>query len=472
MHIDVKQQEKPAIPKQDYAAVLLQALARSLEEENFQHRATACLTDLAGTLNCARISFGVLHDQTIHIEAISYTTKVDSGSELHQDLSDAMEESIDQKTSIRVPKTISSHSKILLMRANEQLKSRMGGLVQTVPFKTHRDYVGAISFEWDSLHQETAPDESEVTQLVHILGPFLYTSYQEERSIVIKLQDAFKKWTSELFGKNTRWRPMMVTGIFLTVLATLAFMPIENNITANARIEGSTERVIAAPIDGYIDEVLVRPGDQVMTGQTVIELSARELLIEAQRMETELSQHENAYIASFAIADRSAMMSSLSLAEEARANLELIQQQLSRLSLKAPIEGVIIDGDVGQLQGAPISRGEILMTVAPIEGYRVILNVDERDIGNVTVGQSGRLLLSAIPHTPISIEVDRITPMAQIVEGKNVYRVEATLVEQSARLRPGLNGVAKLSSQPQPFFSSAWQWLDQRIRVLWWRWGG
>jgi len=472
VHIDVKQQLTPAPEKQDYASVVLQALASSLDEVRFQHRATACLTDLATALNCARISFGVLHDQTIHIEAISHTTKIDAGSELHSDLSDAMEESIDQKSSIRVPKSFSLNQKLLLVRANEQLKSRMGGLVQTAPFSLQDQYLGAISFEWDSLHQSLAPDESELTQIVHIIGPILFMAYKEDQSIVIKVQGAFTEWTHQAFGTTTRWRQLAIIGILIAVIAGLAFKPVKTSITANARIEGSIERVIAAPIDGYIDEVLVRPGDRVESGQTVIQLSAHELQIEAQRIETEQSQHENAYIAAFARADRSAMMSSLSLAEEARASLELIQQQLLRLNLTAPMEGIIIDGDVGQLQGAPIIRGEVLMTVAPIEGFRVILNVDERDIAKVSIGQSGRLLLSASPHTPIEIQVDRITPMTQLIDGKNVYRVEATLEEHIAQLRPGLNGVAKLSSTPQPLFASAWQWLDQRIRVLWWRWGG
>ena len=472
MQIDVIQQINSATPKQDYASVVLQALARSLEEVHFQHRATACLTDLATALHCARISFGIFHDQSIHIEAISHTTKMDTGSELQSDLSDAMEEAIDQKTSIRVPKTLTTHQKLLLVRANEQLKSRMGGMVQTVPFSIQNEYVGAVSFEWDSLHQPLAPDEHELTQIVNLIGPILFLAYQEDRSIVIKIQDALRKWTHDLFGNSTRWRQLAIIGVILTIITGLALKPVQRNITANAKIEGRTERIIAAPMDGYIDEVLIRPGDRVFEGQTIIELSAHELLIEAQRIETELSQHENAYIAAFARADRSEMMSSLSQAEEARASLELIQQQRSRLTLTAPMEGIVIDGDIGQLQGAPIVRGEVLITLAPLEGYRVILEVDERDIGKISLGQSGQLLLSALPHTPIEIHIDRITPMTQMVDGNNVYRVEALLAENLARLRPGLHGVAKLSASPQPLFTSLWQWLDQRIRVLWWRWGG
>lgn len=472
MHIDVNQQIGSATPKQDYASVVLDALASSLDEARFEHRATACLTELATQLSCARVSLGLLYDGSIHIDAISHTTKIDTGSELHSDLSDAMEEAIDQQSSIRVPRNISTHNKLLLIRANEQLKSRMGGLVQTVPFSVKNECTGAISFEWDTQHQLSAPDDNELTQIVQIIGPILYMAFQEDRSIIIKIQDAFKSGTHQAFGKPTRWRQLTLIGVLLTVVTGLALKPVENNISANATIEGSIERVIAAPIDGYIDEVLIRPGDRVVEGQTVIQLSAHELLIESQRTETELANHENAYIAAFARADRSEMMNSLSQTEEARASLELIQQQLSRLTLTAPMDGIVIDGDVGQLQGAPITRGEVLMTVAPLNGFRVILQVDEREIDNVSIGQTGRLLLSALPNTPIDIRVDRLTPMTQIIDGNNVYRVEAVLQEHSASLRPGLNGVAKLSSTPQPLFASAWQWLDQRVRVIWWRWGG
>ena len=225
-------------------------------------------------------------------------------------------------------------------------------------------------------------------------------------------------------------------------------------------------------MDGFIEQVLVRPGDKVVAGQTVIQLSGEDLLLEAQRLETERSQHETAYIAAFARSDRSAMMSSLSQAEEARAQLALVRQQLARLSLISATDGIVIDGDIAQLQGAPVTRGEILLTLAPPDGYRVVLNVDERDIGRISIGQTGRLLLSALPHEPLAIRIERITPMAQIIDGVNAYRVEAYLEDSSARLRPGLNGVAKISSERIPLFASIWQWLDQRLRLIWWRLGG
>jgi hypothetical protein len=74
----------------------------------------------------------------------------------------------------------------------------------------------------------------------------------------------------------------------------------------------------------------------------------------------------------------------------------------------------------------------------------VIVEVDERDIGRIRVGQPGSLALSALPWDTLPLAVTRITPMASAVEGRNVFEVEAALDAQPDSLRPGLRGVARL----------------------------
>ena len=97
------------------------------------------------------------------------------------------------------------------------------------------------------------------------------------------------------------------------------------------------------------------------------------------------------------------------------------------------------------MRGAPVEQGKLLFQIAPLDSYRVILQVDERDIANISIGQMGDLTLAGLPDQQLPFSVEQITPMATAQDGQNFFRVEAHLRASAARLRPGMEGVGKIS---------------------------
>ena len=67
--------------------------------------------------------------------------------------------------------------------------------------------------------------------------------------------------------------------------------------------------------------------------------------------------------------------------DQAEAQIALLDEQLARTKVVAPFNGVIMKGDLSQSLGSPVEHGQVLFEVAPLESYRVIVQVDERDIG-------------------------------------------------------------------------------------------
>jgi len=110
----------------------------------------------------------------------------------------------------------------------------------------------------------------------------------------------------------------------------------------------------------------------------------------------------------------------------------------------AGFDGVVVTGDLSQAIGSPVERGQVLFEIAPLAAYRVVLQVDERDVSDVKVGQAGQLLLAAAPSEPLVFSVEKITPVSTAREGRNYFRVEAKLQGGAERLRPGMEGVAKV----------------------------
>ena len=94
--------------------------------------------------------------------------------------------------------------------------------------------------------------------------------------------------------------------------------------------------------------------------------------------------------------------------------------------LIAPFDGVVVKGDLSQSLGAAVERGNALFELAPLDSYRVIMKVDERDIGEVKVGQKGRLALTSMPNEAIQVVIQKITPVSVVDQGRNFFRVEAS----------------------------------------------
>ena len=137
--------------------------------------------------------------------------------------------------------------------------------------------------------------------------------------------------------------------------------------------------------------------------------------------------------------------------------------------IEALVPGVVETVLVGD--GERVERGDVLFEVAPLDSYRVILEVDERDIGQLAVDQVGSLALTGMPEDVIEIRVDKITPISTAAEGRNFFRVEASLIgEPPSLLRPGMEGVARIEVGERQLL---WIWTHELVdwlRFAAWSW--
>jgi multidrug resistance efflux pump len=156
--------------------------------------------------------------------------------------------------------------------------------------------------------------------------------------------------------------------------------------------------------------------------------------------------------------------------DQARSQVALLDEQLARTRVVSPIAGIVVRGDLSQALGSPVERGQVLFEVAPLDAFRIVLQVDERDVAYVAAGQRGQLLLSAAPEDALGFTVDKLTPVSIPREGRNYFRVEARLDTVPAQLRPGMEGVGKVEIDRRLI---VWIWsrpVIDWIRLAVWKW--
>lgn len=437
----------------------------SLEHHGFVPSSTATITELATMLDCDRVAIAVLDGRRPRVKALSHTVNFEKKSELTRAIEEAMEEAVDQRTPILWPAPTEGDGHV--RRAHDRLAQTQGSKgVLTVPLIRLGETVGALCLE---RNRPFEPADLELVEgLAALLGPLTEIQRAAERGPIARTWEAMKALWTRFFGPgHAAWK---LAG--LLVAATVLFFSFATGtyrVAANTKIEGAVQRAIAAPYEGYIREAFVRPGDVVEKGKVLARLDDRDLQLErlkaASRREQLVKQHREA----LANHDRAQIRVIGSQIDQAEAELQIAQEKLARTELKAPFDGVIVNGDLSQQLGAPVQRGQVLFEVAPLENYRVVLKADERDIRDLTVGQRGELVLTSMPSDKLPIRVARITPVSTAEEGHNYFRVEAQFEGAVERLRPGMEGVGKVQVGDRKLIWIWTRYLLDWLRIqLWW----
>jgi multidrug resistance efflux pump len=211
-------------------------------------------------------------------------------------------------------------------------------------------------------------------------------------------------------------------------------------------MEPQVRRAAVAPVRGYLREAPVRAGDRVARGQLLAALDDRELRLERAKWESQRAQIARQRSAALAQLNAAQVGIAAAQIDQATAHIDLIDDQVGKMRVQSDVDGIVVSGDLSQSLGSPIEKGQLLFEIAPLDAYRLVLQVDERDVGTVAVGQRGQVVLTAAPADGIGFTVKQITPVSTALEGRNYFRVEAVLDVNPAGLRPGLEGVAKVQT--------------------------
>lgn len=454
------EQTKHTVARQTRALQVINSVANS---DGFQSAAAGICNELAQRTGASRVSLGWMKGENVRVKAISHTEKFDKRQELVVQLERVMEECLDQEQVVQFHPGGQSSPNVT-REAQALSKSNGGQAVVSLPLRRKSDIVGVLTLEFDP---KTKLDEDAAAALAvaaDLVAPTLYDRFQNDRWLIVKAGYSLKN-----LGEATVGPKYMVTKLVVAlVLGLLIFISVYSpmyKVSAPFQFVATVKRDIASPVEGYIEEVLARPGDEVVAGQVLATLKTTELQQKLIKARTEANAYEREaakYHAEGKQADREI---SLLRAKMAMDEANFLMQQIEKHSIKSPIDGIVLKGDLRDKRGAPVKMGDVLFEVGQRGELEAELEVAESDIQELRPNQTGYLATQSLPNETYRFRVVRIVPVGEpaATGGNNVFKVYAQLEEQGEHWAPGLPGEARVEIEPRPL---VYHWTHRAVKWI------
>ncbi len=130
---------------------------------------------------------------------------------------------------------------------------------------------------------------------------------------------------------------------------------------------------------------------------------------------------------------------------QAQANLQLLEAQLGKLEVRAPLSGVILTRNIEP--GEYVAPGAAALTMGQLSQLTITVYVPEDRYGEIHLGQAASVSVDSFAGQRFAAQVSNISDQAeftprnvQTVEGRSstVYAIKLTVTDPLGRLKPGM----------------------------------
>lgn len=265
-----------------------------------------------------------------------------------------------------------------------------------------------------------------------------------------------------------------VLAIFaVAILLATAMIPVELRVEATGTLQPRTRRHLFAPADGVVERLLVqRAGQHVGIDDELVVLrdprlqfemegivgqleTARKQLagLEAARLHADRASRGDLREAAMRSGEEESLREQVEGLERQRA---LLDDRQEKLHVRSPMDGQLLTWNAEELlQSRPVARGQILLTVANLQGQWIVeLEIPDDRIADVADALrsmdrplTARFILATAPETRYLGTVEKVSPATDVRSDRLPF-VAAIVVPENQEtmrtLRPGASVIAKI----------------------------
>ncbi len=244
-------------------------------------------------------------------------------------------------------------------------------------------------------------------------------------------------------------------------------IPVPHQVRCDCELQPLRRCYVAAPFDGRLEKAFVEPGDVVRPDQLLARLDGREIRWELAAVTADIARagkQRDGHLAAHELGP--AELSRLE-GERLRIRRELLEHRDRHREIRSPIEGLVISGDLRKTEGAPLSVGQPLFEIGPLDDVLIEIAIPQGDLAYVCEGQEVQLDLDALPSQSWQGTLDRIHPRSEVKDQQHVFVAEVTLPNAAGLMRPGMRGRASIAAPSRALgwvlFHKPWRKLAQWI---------
>lgn len=427
-------------------------------KSDYQSYCLELCNEIAAKWNCSRVSLGFVSKARIKLAFMSHSEKFSPKMKIVKDLEEAMEECADQDRELIFPPIEGARYIYRQMELFSQDHDKTA--ILTIPIHHSSEVEGVLMLERKSDNEFNQKDLETLRLIVDLMSPRLLDL--EKYSSWIHKGIELSKRPFKFLASRENTLLKLVAFILIGLFIFLCVARGDYNVEGSFRMEVIEEKTLAAPFEGILARVNVKPGDKVKKGDLLGELDTLDIQLKIQELEAEILNLNKEY--AIAVNERNTAKSQIAKAKlkgiiaQKKMNEELIK----RGKLIAPAAGVILSDDLTRLFRAPVKRGDELFVIGNLEELEAIAYVPEDQIPDLALSMNGEAALAGRPQDRIGVKVTEIGSVAEVREQQNVFKVRMAVASKPVWLKPGMEGLIKVNKGRRAII-----WIWSRKAINW-----
>ena len=132
---------------------------------------------------------------------------------------------------------------------------------------------------------------------------------------------------------------------------------------------------------------------------------------------------------------------------QSRASLAAIETDIRKAVIRSPIDGIVLDRQVdpGQTVAASFQTPTLFTLAEDLTRMKLIIDVDEADIGTVRVGQHAIFRVDAYPDRMFESKVKEVRSTPKTSNGVVTYQTVLSVDNSERLLQPGMTATAEIT---------------------------
>lgn len=240
-----------------------------------------------------------------------------------------------------------------------------------------------------------------------------------------------------------------------------------STVSSTGTLSAVTTVQVGAQVSGQIAQLYADFNSHVRRGQLIARLDPALSVLAVQQAQASVAQAvadsmQKAFTLTQAkglhatgdmsdgdyVAAQAGFQQSVANVAQARVSLAKAEQDVKYTYIYSPIDGIVVQRnvDVGQTVASSFSAPQLYLIASDLSKMRILVQVDEADIGQIREGQDVQFTVEAYPNRTFHGKAQQVRLQSAVVQNVVDYTVVVTVDNPDGTLMPGMTATVNFQT--------------------------